>query len=576
MQQHGAKSTLEHNHVNIAHIDHVHNDNEHTQSLSGSIDLASSSSSSGNSPDYNHGTNSEDFLKIEAIGLCRCLEGLPLGFKLIIITSVAFLMIAGFSAWLIVNQSIEIYNAQTARGFAGQFNLVALMVNALQMERANYIAYMSLPSPSTYDVFQSSVKYVNGNMTNWQFLQWEKPQKISQYESNLQLIRNRNATSSTDALYLFNWYSDYIKEYNTFLSSKTKNTGHQESIIMQDFFLQFREARTKLRSFGYLAFTNRNISMNEFYFHTFVYMVASRDVMFSVFTKLATNNINDRVNTTLTYSPEFQALVAFENIALAQSEEMFCTTVNVTTWIDLSAKITVIVQGILKELVEVTAYEADSAYIKAVALLVLIIALAIIFLIVYVFLAIVLSQSIIGPWARMNMLQNEIMNKFIPRQFLKLFNIDNITSAKQGLTATKQLVLMKISLHNFWQFVADMSCKQKLEALNRIITMLHPIVKSFNGYVEYFKSDEIHVHFRDYHGCIKCAHKIHTSFDSINGLYQHGKKMLVSVALHGAQQVCKTLFCSNVDKKFFTRLTLLWREMKRAINVWCFQKLQQS
>jgi len=104
---------------------------------------------------------------------------------------------------------------------------------------------------------------------------------------------------------------------------------------------------------------------------------------------------------------------------------------------------------------------------------------------------------------------NRAYNRFVPKQFLELFNYTEISQLEIGDKISQDMMILAADIRNFTAISESLNEIQVFDLLNGYFERITPIVYKHGGIIEKFLGDGIVVFFsKDYESALNCAIEI--------------------------------------------------------------------
>lgn len=126
------------------------------------------------------------------------------------------------------------------------------------------------------------------------------------------------------------------------------------------------------------------------------------------------------------------------------------------------------------------------------------------------------SQTIVGPWRRLNHLQENTIAKFVPKDMLGMLNVSRIADIQYGLVQQHQITLVYASVKNFGNICLKMTPQEKFNFFNHVLQNASPIIRQFGGFIDTFQGDGFVAVFRKANDGVKACIELHRYVDQIN------------------------------------------------------------
>ena len=98
--------------------------------------------------------------------------------------------------------------------------------------------------------------------------------------------------------------------------------------------------------------------------------------------------------------------------------------------------------------------------------------------------ALLFSKTILGPWKKMLRLQEDMVYKFVPREFMSIINKEKVTDLHHGDFFEKELDIMFVDIRNYTSMSERLPTDQMFKFLNRYLALVGPIVRRNCGYID--------------------------------------------------------------------------------------------
>ncbi len=86
---------------------------------------------------------------------------------------------------------------------------------------------------------------------------------------------------------------------------------------------------------------------------------------------------------------------------------------------------------------------------------------------------------------------NQIFEKFVPKEFLKLLGKDNLTEVKLGDNIETEMTILFCDIRNFTSLSENMTVDENFRFLNSFFMRMNPIIHKNNGVIDKFIGDSI-------------------------------------------------------------------------------------
>ncbi len=131
--------------------------------------------------------------------------------------------------------------------------------------------------------------------------------------------------------------------------------------------------------------------------------------------------------------------------------------------------------------------------------------------------AIILSGTILGPWKRLNHIQEAAIAKFVPKAFLHLLGCKRITDVKLGMHVKKNdLTIMEMEVLNFHTVSQQIKDDEVFDLLNRYLSFVGPVVRKFDGFIQSYEGEKCIALFKNSERAVKASMEIQEMLNMFN------------------------------------------------------------
>ena len=96
----------------------------------------------------------------------------------------------------------------------------------------------------------------------------------------------------------------------------------------------------------------------------------------------------------------------------------------------------------------------------------------------------IFSKTIQGPWRKLLMLQEDMVYKFVPREFMSIINKEKVTDLHHGDFYEKELDVMFVDIRNYTGLSERLSADELFKFLNKYLALVGPIIRRNFGYID--------------------------------------------------------------------------------------------
>jgi len=440
---------------------------------------------------------SDELLTFTAKGFQGLIERVPMPVKLLSMALAALVGMVCIGAFLIVIQSIDIRKANDERKFVHISVATSDTVLYLQRERETIVQFLSESQlNSSIAIAKESFETTDLKLK----LFGDKVKSLSAQNAfeatlielqQLNSIRQGMLNFTVEGETGFNYYSKLIDSFAVGLSSITRSSSSIEGSDNLVSMLRIGEYQYALRTGGEYLFAQKQHSLTVYY--QLVYYISARDsLLSSVLYSMSHKEIEyyyRAVNST-------SLLLAQMESYLTSDQWNFTTTgplPNVTQfskdlWSTTTKNRLLAFQSVQSYLTQGLTKQAEDTVTQGTSIIVGIIVVILFFFIVVLLCSSLTSCSIIGPWRRLNKMQEIAISRFVPQQFLRLMNVKRINEIELGKYEERKLTIMNISMGRFAKLTSGMKPEQILQFTNSYFGYIGPIIRKF-GFVQNYNGD---------------------------------------------------------------------------------------
>ena len=98
--------------------------------------------------------------------------------------------------------------------------------------------------------------------------------------------------------------------------------------------------------------------------------------------------------------------------------------------------------------------------------------------------ACVFSKTILSPWKRVLILQEDTVHKFVPREFMTIIQKDRMLDLEYGDYFEKELDIMFVDIRNYTGISENMQARELFNFLNSYLSLVGPLITNHGGYID--------------------------------------------------------------------------------------------
>lgn len=451
----------------------------------------------------------EDFLKVETSGCLGLLEGVPLNVKLLFMILISLLSIVCLAIWLNVNLSFAVKDATTDLEYSTRYyTIVANYLGALQDEQQAAITYLLSNRTSDFSdtIADTKVKQIEYNT----FI----AQQGSSYAATIQQVissvekttisleeqRDKIQNKSTSAVQAWSQYVSLMdKLLLLFFKLVTVRTVEPE-ILSYTLFLNVYHCFANSKSLGTIVFSNKALVENSE--KLFVSIIAQRRSLSATWSAAASEE-NHEAFDAIVDSSKMSTMENMERVALTSGAKQW--NISVSDWNSNTTAILSSLSDIASDLTKDVTKDSVNRLRQSVGQISGSIAVSFLLFIISVAAGFLFSRTIVGPWRRLNMLQELTIRKFVPKPFLALLQCNRITDVTVGKLVSKEmtLVLVKLIRDNDEDAESSSTMAKRVAWINNSLLCVAPALRHYKGFIEKCTENGFVALFNDCNHAIK-------------------------------------------------------------------------
>jgi hypothetical protein len=471
-----------------------------------------------------------NILSIEGTGCIGRIEKLPLWFKLISMSSVLVLGYTILAIYVIVITYRKNQTAASARDFMISINHVNDFIERIQHEREisnHYLCNVSMSDNELQTAWRASdaalvhaSSWINTNFVNLTIL--------AGIRENVTLYKDDLITAYQTLLF----YTDVIE-------STLKTVGTASQSVMSD-----RSIPVVLNSIQYVDAVFKSSAMALFYFYSdfkhseadydlFSYDYIRRFLLDAIRYSAPSSTVEQldamKLVADIQKMDIFYVLFNKDNYASIRQNYTFSSVLNYTSTYQT------ITTAVGASILDFFIHEKELEYDSSVAVFTVVTVLIILFTFAALFSNLILSATITGPWRRLNMLQESTIRKFVPQGFLNLIKCRNISDVQLGISAQRNITMMRVEIVNFESWTKEIDTTQVLSLLNHFLGHVCPFIRQHTGFVDKYNHNGFSAIFVSHRAAMKASINIQRYINTLRNSDYNFRDIRVGIALHAAQ-----------------------------------------
>ncbi|KAL0481720.1 adenylate cyclase [Acrasis kona] len=153
----------------------------------------------------------------------------------------------------------------------------------------------------------------------------------------------------------------------------------------------------------------------------------------------------------------------------------------------------------------------------------------------------IVSATIVGPWKRLNELQELAIKKFVPQEFLKLIRCRIISDVKLSTGVEANINMMLVEIKDFYLMTQNMSSHDTLNFLNYFLSSICPNIRRHNGFIEKYNDNGFSAIFMNNTNASAAAKKIREDTVEFNKDYHDFPNVVVCITMHSHEVLMGTI-----------------------------------
>jgi len=498
---------------------------------------------------------SDELLRLDGRGIKGLLERIPMTIKLVIMCSVSLIGLLILTGLLIAVTSQNIQAAKSANTFNTIATDIGQAIQKIQNERSATGEYLAASVNATQvqldnmkQSFQITDNYIH--FLNKVFAKYFDGEIAGRYideyylyENNLTIVRNAALMNATTGTETFTFYSNLIQALINCLARFVVQAGggiYTNSLLG---LIRIYELEEQIRSLGQIIMTSRILTPTAY--KEFATYIGERD--FAVNNWKAINPISivnfyddavDGVSINGTGVIEDYIIMnrQFLNDTYLPEFSLQEWDANTTTMID---KLGSVWEYVVSDMMNYSSEELGKASGMIIGSI-LVIALS---LVASLIISIIFSCTIVGPWRRLNKIQEIAINKFVPQEFLRLLGFKKIGDVELGVNVQKNLTMLNVGIRHFNRLTSDMKPSEVLDFVNQYYNYISPIIRKHRGFIHDYNANNIVALFIQAQKGIKAMVDVQNATHSYNSRLSERKlpSIDISVSVQSDEMVIGTV-----------------------------------
>jgi class 3 adenylate cyclase len=129
------------------------------------------------------------------------------------------------------------------------------------------------------------------------------------------------------------------------------------------------------------------------------------------------------------------------------------------------------------------------------------------------------------------------VEKFVPKQFLHFFGVNNILELDLGNSVQKEMTTLFCDIKNSLKISSSLSLEENFQFINAYLNLISPLIRRYNGFVDKYLGDGIMAVFQKPEHALECTKSIFNAVTDINFKQKQMPSMKVEVSVHTGEVV---------------------------------------
>jgi class 3 adenylate cyclase len=195
-------------------------------------------------------------------------------------------------------------------------------------------------------------------------------------------------------------------------------------------------------------------------------------------------------------------------------------------------------------------------YAQAVVMIVLVFVVALICTFLTCCCGFIFSRTIIGPWKRLNDLQEKAVSLFVPKDLLAFLKISKISELRYGLAVQKELTVLRCDISNFNTITAKMKPDEKMTFFNAFLNSIGPIIRMHGGFIEKYMGNGFVAVMTSAKQGIKAALELHSYVHVFNKTFMQYPNIKVVYGVCSGNVIVGTIGeAQRMDVSIYSSIT---------------------
>lgn len=481
----------------------------------------------------------------------KCIQRVPIPVKLVMLILICSLGLFAFGLWLIIISALEVRNSTNTANVLG-FAKHVIDLNRNIIKEGLYGVHNQLSSKEDYTqetnmyrnlvnekvlVFLDSAKQFDMSKVNgWKTVNLHLT-KLNEYRS----VADNNLGSASIGQHLTEAYLELAKslltvELSMYFSDPESNSEIQVLLLLSRIVHEVTEEAMQGAKHLVLRQHNMTTLPLEAISRTIIQSADHRDSLFDLVQAM---------------TPEFREVLRSnteKQLALVTSIEAlfynhtYGTTyfkipipnsdINPETW--MAAFLPCIDAHLSARDIQfnVVDTQVKTRQLNASLNIGIVIAMFILCVMVMAVFSFFFSQSIVATWRHLVKIQNEMVSKFVPKDFLRLINCNSILDIELGRSKCVDLTILACDIQNFASASSVLSPQETFNFVNAVLNHVGPIVRMFNGYIDKYLGHGFVAVFKDAKKALKASIELAHAAGAFNSMHSEYPAIKLVSGLH--------------------------------------------
>jgi class 3 adenylate cyclase/preprotein translocase subunit SecG len=481
-------------------------------------------------------TESDGYLlQVKGHGVIGLLERMPLTLKLVIMCFFSLVGLIVFAILLLVDKGNNLSEAKESKQIYRTTEEIGQYIKYLQTERLLLLDYITLPvsqgnlyMPSIQQNIERFDDFVYGPLKHSfdalkgrygkDMVDALTPVETAQLAIGgyRQAVLSRS-DNSTGSVLIF--YDAFIQSILSMLSTVIRDANTDACINSYLLYLNLMELIEQMQTMGSVIYATNVLTPDRYW--SFIYCQGTRNNVGAAWKASADPDVyNYYLNSVppeVTQSINTMEQYIAANVAGFTGKSLY----SLSNWRGNMTVLKDSVDDVRKKMEAQMDTDVNNVHKKASTVITVLSIFTGILASAAIVSAVVLSFTIVGPWRRLNTIQEMAVSKFVPKGFLKMLEYKSIADVTLGKYIEKDLTIMEVEISDFSTIRKDMKQNEVFQFLNAYLQHVGPLVRRQGGYIDRYRGERFTALFPDASRATRSCIEIHSAVESFNEIYMN-------------------------------------------------------